>query len=111
MGNGTRVYSWAIAVCALVLTARGVAAQSLPSPWTSQDVGAVGLAGSASYVGDAYTVRGSGGDIWGGADAFQAVMQPVVGDVQIVVRVTSLQNTNTYAKAGVMLRAGSAEIG
>ena len=88
MGNGTRVYSWAIAVCALVLTARGAAAQSLPAPWTSQDIGAVGLAGSAGYASGVYTVRGSGADIWGTADAFQSVLQPVTCDLTIVVRAT-----------------------
>ena len=56
-----------------------------------------------------FTVAGSGADIWGAADAFQFVSQATSGDTQIVARVATLQNTNPYAKAGVMLRAdGSA---
>jgi regulation of enolase protein 1 (concanavalin A-like superfamily) len=81
---------------------------TLPSPWTNRDVGSVGRAGSASVSGSTFTVAGSGADIWGPADAFQFVSQPVTGSVEIAVRVTGVQNTNTYAKAGVMLRESSA---
>src|SRR5215831_9254914 len=108
MGNGTRVGSGALCACVLLLRAHVALAQSLPAPWSSQDVGTVGQAGSASYASGVFTVRGAGADIWGTADAFQSVLQPVTGDTQIVVRVTSLQNTNTFAKAGVMLRATTA---
>jgi hypothetical protein len=91
-----------------MLLARVAPAQSLPAPWTSQDIGAVGLSGSTSYASGVFTVRGAGADIWGTADGFQSVLQPVTGDAQIVVRVASMQNTNTFAKAGVMLRATTA---
>jgi hypothetical protein len=80
----------------------------LPSPWLSQDVGATGLAGSASFAGGVFTVKGSGADIWGSADAFQYVYQPLTGDGQIIARVTGVQNTSTFAKAGVMLRETTA---
>ena len=78
---------------------------SLPSPWTNQDVGAVGLAGSAAYASGTYTVTGAGADIWGTADGFQFVYQVLDGDGQIVARMTREQSTHTYAKAGVMIRA------
>src|SRR5262252_11155675 len=107
MGNGTRVRPWAMCACVLLL-ARLAQAQSLPAPWTSQDVGAVGLGGSASYAGGVFTVRGAGADIWGTADGFQSVLQPIAADAQIVARVYSLQDTHMYAKAGVMLRATTA---
>ena len=90
------------------------AASSLPSPWTSQDVGAVGAPGGASYANGTFTVQGAGADIWGTADAFQFVSQPLAGDGQVTARIVGLQNTNTYAKAGVMIRqaltAGSAHV-
>jgi hypothetical protein len=79
-------------------------AGALPSPWLNQDVGAVGIAGSTSFSGGAFTVNGSGADIWGTADGFQFVYQTLNGDGQIVARVTSLLNTNTNAKAGLMFR-------
>jgi len=94
------------AVVFLLLTVQSAvaAAQALPSPWTSQDVGPTGAPGSASVSSGTFTVHGAGADIWGASDAFQFVSQPVSGDVQIVARVVSVQNTHTYAKAGIMLR-------
>src|SRR2546423_15436504 len=80
----------------------------MPSPWTNQDVGAVGLAGSASYAAGVFTLKGAGADIWGCADAFQSLSQPLSGDVQLVARVASIANTSTYAKAGIMLRDSTA---
>jgi subtilisin family serine protease len=80
----------------------------LPSPWVSQDVGATGLAGSASFADGVFTLNGSGADIWDSADAFQYVSQPLAGDGEIVARVTGVQNTNPFAKGGVMLRETTA---
>ena len=77
---------------------------ALPSPWLNSDVGAVGAAGSASHSSGVFTVRGSGSDIWGNADGFQFVYQPLSGNGQIVARVTAAQDTDPWAKAGVMIR-------
>jgi hypothetical protein len=79
----------------------------LPSGWTHADVGIVGRAGSATFAAPGtYTVTGAGSDIWGDADAFQFVFQPVGGTARVVARVQSLQNTHTFAKAGIMIRDG-----
>jgi len=80
------------------------AAPVVPSPWATADVGSTGIAGKASFANGTFTVSGAGADIWGTTDAFRYVYQSVTGDVDIVARVTSVQNTNTYAKGGVMLR-------
>ena len=77
---------------------------SLPPPWSQTDVGAVGQAGSASGSNDTVAVSGAGADIWGMGDAFHYAYQPMNGDGEIDVRVTKIQNTNVYAKAGVMIR-------
>jgi regulation of enolase protein 1 (concanavalin A-like superfamily) len=77
---------------------------TLPTPWITQDIGNVGLSGSATFSSGRFTVAGAGADIWGTADAFRFVYQPLDGDGQIVARVTSMQNTNVSAKAGVMIR-------
>jgi len=76
----------------------------LPSPWLTSDVGAVGLAGSATYSNGVFTIKGAGADIWGSADSFRFVYQTLAGDGQIVARVASLANTNGYAKAALMFR-------
>jgi len=79
---------------------------SLPSPWQSRDIGSVGLAGSAAFSGGTLTVKGSGADIWGTLDEFQYVYQSLNGDGTITARVASVQNTDPWAKAGVMIREG-----
>jgi hypothetical protein len=77
------------------------------APWTSVDVGSVGVVGSSAEMAGAHTVRGSGADIWGAADAFRFVHRSVTGDVTISARVVSIQNTDPWAKAGVMIREGT----
>ena len=81
---------------------------TLPSPWITQDIGAVGASGSASHSSGTFTVIGSGADIWGAADEFRSVHQGVSGDVTITARVASLTNTDAWAKAGVMIRETTA---
>lgn len=77
---------------------------ALPAGWTKQDIGSTGVAGSATHSAGSYTVNGSGADIWGTADAFHYVWQSLSGDGEITARVASLENTNAWAKAGVMIR-------
>ncbi len=51
-----------------------------------------------------YTISGGGPDIYDHADAFHFVSQPVEGDWVFVARLTSLQKTDDWAKAGLMVR-------
>jgi fibronectin type 3 domain-containing protein len=83
---------------------------ALPAPWQNADVGAVGVAGSASYCSGQFTISGSGSDIWNGVDAFQFVYTnlPASTNCDLRARVVSLPNTSGYAKAGVMMRASLA---
>ncbi len=84
---------------------REIVPQERLYPWANGDVGAVGAAGStSSWIGPSFTVKGSGADIWGTADEFQYVHRLITGDCEIRARVTSLQDTNPWAKAGVMIR-------
>jgi len=76
----------------------------LPAPWAETDIGAVPLAGSTQYSSGTFTITGSGADIWGTADAFHYVYQPLSGDGSIQARVGSVQNVNSWSKAGVMIR-------
>jgi hypothetical protein len=80
----------------------------LPAPWSSRDIGAVGAAGSASFGAGVFAVRGAGADVWGAADAFHYAYQPLNGDGEIVARVSSVQNTAAWVKAGVMIRQSTA---
>ena len=51
-----------------------------------------------------YTMTGSGTDIYGPADEFHFAYKMLNGAGSIVAKVESIQNTNNWAKAGVMIR-------
>ena len=89
-------------------TGAGSSPSPLPAPWQSRDVGNVGQPGSASYSNGRFTVSGAGADIWGSADGFHFLYQALSGDGVVTARLTSMQTTNAYAKAGVMLRTSLA---
>jgi hypothetical protein len=74
--------------------------------FVGQDIGAVGSPGSATFDNSGtYSVNASGSDIWGTADSFQYLYKPLAGDGEIVARVTGINNTDYWTKAGVMIRA------
>lgn len=73
--------------------------------WRSADIGPVGRAGSVTGIGPQLRVAGAGLDIWGAEDAFHFAWRPLAGDGEIVARVTQVQNTDRWAKAGVMIRS------
>lgn len=83
-------------------------ASTPPGTWEHGDIGAVGLAGSDEASGNTITVRGSGADIWESSDGFRFVYQAKTGDCLVEAQVTSLTNTNGWAKAGVMIRGSLA---
>jgi hypothetical protein len=62
--------------------------------------------GTATFSCGRFTILGAGEDIFGAADAFHYVYQNVSsGIVVITARVVSVQNTDAWAKSGVMIRA------
>ncbi len=77
----------------------------MPPLWAAGDIGSTGAAGDQGGAEAAQVIYASGADIWGAADAFRFVRQPVQGDCDLRARVTGQAATNGYAKAGVMLRA------
>src|SRR3989475_548621 len=79
-----------------------VTAQPLPTPWLDQDLGQVGIAGSASFTNGTFTVKGAGSQVWGTADSFHFAYQVLSGDGTIVARVVSISPTS--ATPGVMIR-------
>jgi hypothetical protein len=62
--------------------------------------------GSSTANGTTFVVSGGGADIWGAADAFQFASRTLNGDGQLVARVTAVENTHRWAKAGLMVRSG-----
>ncbi len=81
--------------------------------WTADDVIELSLwfRGYRPYLGSfveapagTYTMTGSGADIWGGSDEFHFAFKQVTGATAIVAKVERLENTDPFAKAGVMIR-------
>ena len=75
-----------------------------PPPWQTGDIGSVAAAGSAYFSNGVFIVSGSGADIWGTADGFRFVYQPLTNNCDVSARVTSQGATDPWAKAGVMIR-------
>ncbi|MEM9998097.1 MAG: PQQ-dependent sugar dehydrogenase [Bacteroidota bacterium] len=79
----------------------------LPAPWQAASVGTTG--GYATFVDNAFAdgtfeVTG-GGDIWGKADDFYWMYQPLTGDGSIRARLDAVQARAAWAKAGLVLRS------
>ena len=81
-----------------------MAGEALAALMEQSDVGTVGQAGSAGRTEDLLTLRGSGADIYDRADGFQFVHVAANQDCEIVARVVAMQDTDRWAKAGVMIR-------
>jgi hypothetical protein len=75
----------------------------LPLPWVSADIGTGMLAGSASHSAGTFTQAGSG-VIAGTSDKLRYTYQTISGDGEIIARISSLENTGTSARVGVMIR-------
>src|ERR1035437_9772643 len=96
--SATNTYGAGSATLTLTITS------GVPSPWSHANIGAAGATGSANYNAGTFTINGAGADIWGTADAFHYVYQPINGDCQIIARIAGVQNTNATAKGGIMMR-------
>ena len=72
--------------------------------WLGRDIGAVAAAGTNSEAGGVWTIEGSGRDIWDNDDEFHFVYQTFTGDFTVTARLASIENTDGWAKSGVMVR-------
>ncbi|MFK7924894.1 MAG: T9SS type A sorting domain-containing protein [Bacteroidia bacterium] len=80
----------------------------LPSNWINGDIGAVGQSGYACFdsLTSVFRLSASGDDIWSTEDAFQYAFQTYPSNLDLVIQtqVLSLDSTDLWAKAGVMIR-------
>lgn len=102
--HNTSTISTATYANVTLVTTTPVPPQDCPSGWTCADVGSPALAGGSSQTANGWVVLGAGGDINGTGDQFHFISQAQNGDGGISAQVATLGNTNSYAKAGVMLR-------
>ena len=82
----------------------------LPEPWLGEDLGRVEKPGGAKCADGTWTIQASGSDLWGRADGGYLVSRNASGDVTVTAHVSRVSETNSWTKAGVMLRP-SAEAG
>jgi hypothetical protein len=84
-----------------------------PRDWTEEGVGELSLwfHGRPASVGGfvegpagTYTMTATGTDIWDTADEFHYAFKTITGPGTIIAKVESVDNTNVWAKAGVMIR-------
>jgi regulation of enolase protein 1 (concanavalin A-like superfamily) len=73
-------------------------------PWLSVDIGNTAHNGGFTKSGDSHIVKASGSDIYGNSDNCHYAYQVAEGDCEIVAKVTDVENTHPWAKAGIMIR-------
>jgi outer membrane protein assembly factor BamB len=80
-----------------------------PAGWQCTDIGYPAPAGSQIYqsASGTWTVEGGGYDIFFQQDQFHYIWQPLNGDGTMIAHVITQSNTNSAAKAGIMLRANA----
>jgi regulation of enolase protein 1 (concanavalin A-like superfamily) len=81
---------------------------TLPTGWSSSDIGNVGAAGSTNFSNGTYIIDGAGANIADTGDQFHFARVSANGDLTIVARVVSQENTFKWAKAGIMIRETTA---
>jgi len=79
-------------------------AVGLPNPWISEDIGSVQHTGTAEFRNGAFRVQSSGTNVLSESDSCHFVFKPVQGVSEIVARVTKVQLTDPWARAGLMMR-------
>ncbi len=81
-----------------------------PRDWTEEGVGVLSLwfrgnaAGLLEAPAGTYTMTASGVDIWGTVDEFRYAWKQLSGAGTISAQVLSVENTDPWAKCGVMIR-------
>ena len=82
---------------------------SLPGGWSFSDIGTFTPAGTTNFSAGTYIIDGAGTNIWDTSDQFQFARTSASGDVTIVARVATQENTFQWAKAGIMIRETTAD--
>jgi regulation of enolase protein 1 (concanavalin A-like superfamily) len=95
----------------LFACAHAAAAQttSLPAGWSDLDIGNPAAAGSAQSSNGTITVRGAGVGSGGSSDQFHFAFQQLAGDLDVRVRIESLDAVHPWAEAGLMIRESLAD--
>jgi hypothetical protein len=83
----------------------------LTGGWMSRDVGDVTIAGCAGQLNDTFAIKGAAAANEKKADGFHLIHRNVVGDGEILARVTAVQGADAHARAFVTVRESLAAEG
>ena len=89
----------------MVLATSTLAKEPLPAPWEHQDIGSAQVPGTVRYAAGIFILQGTM-DLWGTNDGGHIAFQPWRGDVELVARVTTMDNPGgmAHAKASLCIR-------
>ncbi len=109
------VSNFSVSTGALEAISHSGTAGSTANGFTDLDIGGPGMPGSAAVDVNSVAVSGGGADIWSASDEFNYYSQSLSADKTFIVHVDSVQNTDPWAKGGIMFRnstsAGAAFVG
>jgi len=103
----TATYSGLAVVIPRALPAAPRSSAPCLAGWSCSDIGNPALIGSQSLTNGLWTLQGAGTDIWGIADQFHFVWQPLAANATVSAHI--LGQGGPLTKAGVMLRASTDE--
>jgi regulation of enolase protein 1 (concanavalin A-like superfamily)/Na+-transporting methylmalonyl-CoA/oxaloacetate decarboxylase gamma subunit len=78
--------------------------KKLTDGWYAMSIGDPHAADKAEYNNGVFKLTDQGADIWAKADKGNFVCRPALGDFDLVVRVLSVEKTDPYTKAGLIVR-------
>ncbi|GAA4317126.1 hypothetical protein GCM10023149_14520 [Mucilaginibacter gynuensis] len=102
VGGGKSTYSTVVSLSTIACT---TVCGALPTRWSTQDIGDVGIAGSACYNTEVFEVSGSGRNKALNSDALHFAYKTLVGDGEIKARIVSIESG---AAGGIMIRESMA---
>jgi hypothetical protein len=81
-----------------------VKSEELPVNWYQKTIGPTQITGSGSFSNNVFTVSGSGSDIWENSEEYHYVYTNVADSIEIIAKIDKIENTNNWAKAGIMIK-------
>lgn len=87
---------------------RRVAPQGTVPGWQMVDIGGARKGGAEVREG-AIHLYGGGSDVWGGSDQCRFLYREIQGDFTLEATVDGVEDVDQYTKAGLMVRAGTAQ--
>jgi len=99
---------WIFPIIALFIASTGFAQQWPAGEWKTAVISTTDAVhqaeAAATWNGNSLTVTAGGDDIWNTADQCTFVYKEVSGDFDVAITVNALEQTNDWAKAGLMVR-------